>query len=118
MIFIIDPPEGLCNNSPAHKETLRQYLRSSRRQVLADLKDGKIKDIVGIANPLGHYQILEHANIICVSNNLTDEECSLCSFTKADTFSEALTEAFRRQGPDAKIGIIPCSGETVVKLLK
>ncbi len=118
VIFIIDPPEGLCSNSPTHKETLYQYLRSNQEQVIKDLKAKKISDVVGITNPLGHYQILEHANIICVTQNLTQEECELCSFTKIDTFSDALREAFRRQGANAKVGLIPCSGETVVKVQK
>ena len=117
-IYVFDPPEGLCNNSPAHRETLLHYLDKDKETVMKDLEEGKITDKVGIVNPLGHYQMREYANTICITNNLTEEECRLLGWTKIDAFEDALEEAFRRQGRDAKIGIIPMSGETVVRCEK
>jgi nickel-dependent lactate racemase len=116
IIYLFDPPEGLCGNSPAHKQALKTYLKADKQRIQKDLDSDIIQDLVGITNPLGYYQILSHANIICVTNNLTSEECDLLSFTKADSIETALETAFGRQGHDAKIGIIPFGGETLVRV--
>jgi len=117
IIFLFDALEGLCNNSPAHKAMLEKYLKTNKEIIMRDLKENKIEDKVGAINPLYHFQILEHTrNIICVTNGLTDEECDLLSFTKAENIQQALDMAFKTQGTDAKVGIIPVGAETLVRL--
>lgn len=117
VIYLFDPKEGLCNNSPAHKAMLEKYLRSDKETVMRDLANGEISDIVGITNPLYHFQVLDHVkNVICVTNGLTAAECDLLSFMKADSINDAIETALRIQGPDAKIGVIPFGGETLVRL--
>lgn len=116
IIFLLDTREGLCGNSPAHREMLLRYLPTDEATVRRDIRDGKIKDLVGVCNPLCHFQVLNYArNVICVTDSLTEEECSLLSFTKKDTLESALEEAFAIQGPKAGVGVIPCGGETLVR---
>jgi lactate racemase len=117
IIYLFDPKEGLCNNSPAHKPMLEKYLKADKETVMKDLADGKITDVVGITNPLYHYQVLDHAkNVIVVTHGLTDGECELLSFTRAADIDEALRMAYEAQGEDAKVGIIPFGSETLVRL--
>lgn len=116
VIYLFDPPEGLCGNSPAHKKSLLTYLDKDAQTVCHDLDEGLIDDIVGVSNPLLHYQVLHHAKIICLTNNLTAQECSLLTFVKAESIEEALQLAFEQQGSDAKVGIIPFGGETLVRV--
>lgn len=116
IIFLFDPPEGLIGNSPSHRDALHKYLKSDMATVYRDLEAGTIKDIVGVSNPLCHFQVLDHANVITVTNNLTDEECALLSFTKADDVASALELAFDRQGRRARVGVIPAGGETLVRI--
>lgn len=116
IIYLFDPPEGLCGNSPAHKETLETYLRSNAETVYQDLDNGKVKDTVGIANPLCHFQVLEHANVICVTEQLTDAECDLLTFKKTSNVEIALKIARQQHGENAKIGVIPVGGETLVRV--
>lgn len=118
IIYLFDPPEGLCGNSPAHKDTLEKYLRSDAETVYRDLDEGKVTDQVGIANPLCHFQVLDHANVICVTEALTDEECELLTFQKTSSVAEALAIATAKQGSDAKVGVIPVGGETLVRCAK
>jgi len=117
IIFLFDALEGLCNNSPAHKAILEKYMKTDKETVMRDLRENKIEDKVGAINPLYHFQILDHTrNIICVTNSLTDEECDLLSFTKAEDIQQALDMAFNLEGSDAKVGIIPVGAETLVRL--
>lgn len=117
VIYLFDAKEGLCDNSPAHKPMLHKYLKSDKETVFADVAAGKVEDIVGVTNPLYHFQVLNYAKrVICLTNGLNDEELNLLSFTKAETIEDALAMAFEDQGEDAKVGIIPFGSETLVRL--
>lgn len=117
IIYLLDPREGFCNNSPTHKDTLIKYLGADAATVYRDVENGLVTDKVGVTNPLCHFQVLDHVkNVICLTNGLTAKECDLLSFTKADTMEQALQLAFEAQGPDASVGIIPFGGETLVRL--
>ena len=117
IIYILDPREGFCNNSPAHRDMLIRYLPADAETVYRDVEEGRVTDKVGVTNPLCHFQVLDYTeNVICLTNGLTDEECRLLSFQKADTIETALKIAFDTQGQDAKVGIIPFGGETLVRV--
>ncbi|MEG2676543.1 MAG: nickel-dependent lactate racemase, partial [Oscillospiraceae bacterium] len=111
VIYLFDPKEGLCNNSPAHKPMLLKYLKSNAETVWNDVNSGKVTDIVGVTNPLYHFQVLDHIkNVLVVSDGLTDEECDMLTFERADSIDNALNRAFEIQGRDAKVGVIPFGG--------
>lgn len=117
VVFLFDTREGLCDNSPAHKPMLYKYLRTDEKTVRADIAAGKVADLVGVTNPICHFQVLDYVkNVLCVTDSLTKDECELLSFDWADTIEEAMERAFAVQGPDAKVGVIHFGGETLVRL--
>ena len=61
-------------------------------------------------------QLINHAEIICVSDGLADEDYELLKFKKASTVEEAVEMAKARLGENAEIGMIPFCGETLVKV--
>lgn len=116
IIYLFDPPEGLCGNSPAHRPMLEKYLPTDEATIRKDVENGLVQDIVGVTNPLCHFQVLEKVDVICVTNSLSDEECDLLRFRKCKTVEQALAAALEKCGENAKIGVIPCGGETIVRL--
>ena len=116
VIYLFDPEEGLCGNSPFHKPMLEKYLGTDEKTVRDDVEAGKVTDIVGVTNPICHFQILEKVRVLCVTNSLTQEECDLLRFEKFDRVEDAIQEALRDQGENATIGVIPYGGETLVRV--
>ena len=117
IVYILDAMEGLCGNSPAHKPMLYKYLGADEATIRRDIAAGQVEDLVGVCNPLCHFQVLDHVqNVICVSDSLTAEDCDLLRFERADSLSAAMDRAFETQGRGAKVGVICCGGETLVRL--
>lgn len=117
IVYILDSKEGFCGNSPAHRDMLYKYLKTNEATIRADVAAGKVQDLVGVTNPLCHFQVLDYVkNVICVTDSLTPEECELLSFTYADSLETAMRLAFQTQGEDAKVGVIRCGGETLVRV--
>lgn len=116
IIYLFDPPEGLCGNSPAHRPMLEKYLPTDEATIRKDVDAGFVQDIVGVTNPLCHFQVLEKADVICVTDSLSDEECKLLRFQKCKTVEDALSHAMEICGENAKVGVIPCGGETLVRV--
>jgi len=59
-----------------------------------------------------HAQILEHANVICYSTGLTEEDTRSLGFERASTIEEAVGKAMKRHGDHARVGVLEC-GEVV-----
>ena len=116
VIYLFDPPEGLCGNSPAHRPMLEKYLLRDEQTVRKAVAEGEVRDIVGVTNPLCHYQVLQKVQVFCVTNSLTEEECRLLRFEKFETVDTAVQTALEIMGSDAAIGVIPCGGETLVRV--
>ena len=85
-------------------------------EILKEAEEGKIEDEVGATNAINHHKVIGHAEIICVSDGLADEDYELLQFKKASSVEEAVEMAKARLGKDAEIGIIPFCGETLVKV--
>lgn len=116
VIYLFDPPEGLCGNSPAHRPMLEKYLLRDEQTVRKAVAEGEVHDIVGVTNPLCHYQVLQKVQVFCVTNSLTEEECRLLRFKKFESVDTAVQTALGIMGTDAAIGVIPCGGETLVRV--
>ena len=71
---------------------------------------------MGICNPLCHYQVVEQVKVFCVTDTLTEEECRLLRFKRFTDVQKAVADALKVMGQDAKIGVIPCGGETLVRV--
>lgn len=116
VIYLFDPPEGLCGNSPIHKPILEAYLDKDEKTAREDIESGTIKDLVGICNPLCHYQVVEQVQVYCVTDTLSEEDCRLMRFRRYTDVEDAIQDALAQIGEDAQIGIIPCGGETLVRV--
>jgi nickel-dependent lactate racemase len=116
MIYAIEAREGLCGNAPHHEETLRKWSLVSFEEQKAAVKRGEISDIVGINVPLFHSTVRHRTTTLCVSKGFSKEDSECLGFFHMTNMDEALERAFRIMGGDAKVGIIPYGGETLVRV--
>lgn len=116
IIFLFEASEGLCGNAPFHLPALKKYMPMTLEEILKEAEEGKIEDEVGATNAINHHKLINHAEIICVSDGLADEDYELLKFKKASTVEEAVEMAKARLGENAEIGMIPFCGETLVKV--
>lgn len=107
VIILVTPcSEGIA----AYHPDVEKYGKLSFQQVDDMIRKGEIEDLVGASFLLDHAQIINKADIIFVSQGLSDRMCSNINCKKAETVEKALRMAEAKVGPEAKIGIIPYSG--------
>ena len=116
LIFVIEGREGLCGNAPQHEETLREWTLASFEEQKAAVARGEIKDIVGINVPLFHSTVRHRVTTICISKGFSKTDMECLGFNYAKDINEALKMAFDIMGEEAKVGIIPYCGETLVSV--
>ncbi len=116
IIFMLDGTEGLCGDAPSHEYTVRKYLLHSFEDLKAGVESGEITDIVGVNVPMYHSMLRHRVRTFCVTNHLSREDIAALGFEEAASVQEALEESFRILGEDAKVGIIPFGGETLVRM--
>ena len=116
LIFAIDGSEGLCGNAPQHEATLRKYSLRPFEELKELVAKGEIDDVVGIHVPLFHATVRHRVTTICVSTGFSREDKQCLGFLHADTLEDALKGAFAMTSPEAKVGIIPYAGETLVRM--
>ncbi len=116
IIFLLDGSEGLCGDAPSHEETVRKYISSSFEEMKKAVEKGKVTDLAGLNVPMYHSMLRHRVTTFCVSNNLSKEDITALGFIPADNVQSALDEAYRILGKDAKVGIIPYGGKTLVKI--
>jgi len=95
-------PEGVACVHPELKElgTL------SYQEVVTAYEHGEIGDRVAAAALMLHSQITEHADVICVSHGLMEEDKECLGFKHAGTVDEALKIAFSERGKGSKVGVM------------
>lgn len=116
LIFILDGIEHLCGDAPSHEPTLRKYLTWNFEDMKSDVEKGLANDIVGMNVPMYHSTLRHRVKNYIITNHLDKEEIDLLNFEKADTVQDALNNAFKVIGNDAKVGIIPYGGETLTRV--
>lgn len=108
-IVLLTPcPERI---SPTHS-TFGQYATKSYKEITEAIENKTINDLPAAGALLMHAQIREHANIICCSTGLTEEDTRLLGFERASTIDDAVRMAIKRHGDFARIGVLEC-GEVV-----
>lgn len=108
-IVLITPcPERI---SPTHS-VFAEYATKSFKEILEAVNKKMIKDLPAAGALLMHAQIREHANVICYSTGLTEEDTRSLGFERALTIEEAIQKAMTRHGDHARIGVLEC-GEVV-----
>jgi nickel-dependent lactate racemase len=117
IIFLLDGTEGLCGDAPSHEETVRKYLLWSFEDQKAAVDRGEVDDLVGLNVPMYHATVRHRVKTtICVTNHLSREDIDALGFDVAPTVQAALEQAFDIVGRDAKVGVIPFGGETLVRV--
>jgi nickel-dependent lactate racemase len=117
IIFMLDGTERLCGDAPSHEETVRKYLLWSFEDQKAAVKRGEVEDLVELNVPMYHATVRHRVEkTICVTNHLSQEDIDALGFGFAPSVQSALEEAYEILGRDAKVGIIPFGGETLVRV--
>jgi nickel-dependent lactate racemase len=117
IIFLLDGTEGLCGDAPSHEETVRKYLSWSFEDQKAAVERGEVEDLVGLNVPMYHATVRHRVKrTICVTNHLAQEDIDALGFDSAPSVQAALERAYEIVGRDAKVGVIPFGGETVVRV--
>ncbi len=117
IIFMLDGAERLCGDAPSHEETVRKYLSWSFEDQKAAVERGEVEDLVGLNVPMYHATVCHRVkSTICVANHLLQEDVDLLGFDSAPTVQAALARAYELVGHDARVGIIPFGGETLVRV--
>lgn len=116
IIFLLDGSEGLCGDAPSHEPSFRKYLLWSFDEQKAALDRGEVDDLVAIHAAVHHAQVRGRVRqTICVSNHLSQEDIDAMGFEAAPSVQQALERAYELMGFNAKVGVIPYGGETLVQ---
>lgn len=103
-IIVCTPaPEGV---SPVHTELLDFTAWSSSR-IKAAYRQGRIKNGVAAALATAWAMVREKASVIMVSPGIPAADKARLGHTHAESIEAAVAEALRRQGPGARISVLP-----------
>jgi nickel-dependent lactate racemase len=116
IIFLLDGTEGLCGDAPSHDETVRKYLLWPFEEQKAAVERGEVTDLVGLNVPMYHATVRQRVKTICVTNHLSQADVDALGFDVAPSVQVALERAYGIVGRDARVGIIPFGGETLVRV--
>jgi nickel-dependent lactate racemase len=117
IIFLLDGSEGLCGDAPSHEETVRKYMLWSFEDQKAAVERGEVHDLVGLNVPMYHAMVRHRVQrTICVTNHLSQEDLDVLGFDSAPTVPAALEWAYELVGREARVGVIPFGGETLVRV--
>ena len=102
-IIICTPaPEGV---SPVHTELL-EFTSWSSAEIKAAYRRGELKNGVATALAVAWAMVREHASVITYSPGIPAGDKARLGHTHVDSIEEALAEAYRRQGPEAKVTVL------------
>jgi len=112
VILLASFPDGI---SPTHSE-MGEYASRSYEELKRLIKENRFEDLVCASTLLQHAKIMEHSEVICVSEGLSLEDKEKLGFKQAENVEEALDIAFKKQGKTAKIGVIDYGGDVLPRL--
>jgi len=117
IIFLLDGAEGLCGDAPSHEETVRKYVLRSFEDQKAAVERGEVGDLAGLNVPMYHAMVRHRVkSTICVTNHLSRRDIEALGFDSAPGVQAALERAYGMVGRDARVGVIPFGGETLVRV--
>lgn len=109
-IIVLTPaPEGV---SPVHTGLLK-FTSWPSKQIEEAYRSGEIKNGVATALAVAWAKVREKAPVILVSPGIPREDKEKLGFSHAENIHEALAEAFRRQGPDARVAVLTHAPDTL-----
>ncbi|GHS98448.1 hypothetical protein AGMMS50276_20270 [Synergistales bacterium] len=110
VIIIATPcPEGI---SPVHTD-IADYAGRSSKALIEGYNSGQLKDGVGASLATAWALAREKADIITFSPGITKEDKEKLGHTHAISIDWAIEEAFRRQGKNARVTVLPHSPDTL-----
>jgi nickel-dependent lactate racemase len=119
IVLLLDGIEGLCGDAPSHEETVRKYMLWPFEHQKAAAEQGLVEDLVGLNVPMYHAMVRHRVkSTICVTHHLSKDDLDTLEFDSAPTVQAALDKAFQLVGRDARVGVIPFGGETLVRLTR
>ncbi|MEJ5377365.1 MAG: nickel-dependent lactate racemase [bacterium] len=109
-IIVITPaPEGV---SPVHTGMLKFTAWPSQRIERA-YRSGQIRNGVATALAVAWAKVREKAQVILVSPGISVEDKKRLGFVHAQDPQEALKEAFKKQGPEARVAVLTHAPDTL-----
>ncbi|KKM09132.1 hypothetical protein SY88_20550 [Clostridiales bacterium PH28_bin88] len=103
IIIVVTPcPEGVAKT---HGEMVH-YTGRPPAEVKAMLERGEIEDGVAAALAIAWGQVRERERVFFVSDGISSDEARMLGFEPFATAQEALDEAMRRQGRQAKVAVL------------
>ena len=104
VIILATPcPEGI---SPVHTD-LVEFTALGSREIYDGYRQGRLKNGVAVALAMAWAMVREKASVITWSPGLKPEETGALRHTRAESLDWAVEEALRRQGPKARISVLP-----------
>lgn len=111
-ILLAPFPEGI---SSTHSQ-LGDFADRPYEDIKQLIQENKFEDLVCASILLQHAKIMEHLEVVCVSEGLSLENKEKLGFRHSGSIQEALEEAFKKQGKEAKVGVIDYGGDVLPKL--
>jgi nickel-dependent lactate racemase len=102
-IIVCTPaPEGV---SPVHTDLL-DFTAWSSKEIKAAYREGRIKNGVAAALATAWAMVREKASVVMFSPGIPAADKARLGHTHADSIDAAVAEAFRRQGPEARLSVL------------
>jgi nickel-dependent lactate racemase len=106
LIVVAPNPEGVAKNHP----NLLEIGYRPHQEVVRMVREGEVKDIVGVAILGDIAQILDHADCILVSPGVRREDAERLGFRWAPDAGEALAMGMLRCGREASVAVLRYGG--------
>lgn len=116
IIYAIAAPEGLAGDAPGHAGVIREWAARKPEEIMQALAAGEIGDRIAGSMCVAHARLLARAPVVCVSPGLDEMDVRALGFRPAGSIEEALKWCYARLGGQARIGVIPYGGDTLVRL--
>lgn len=102
-VIVVTPcPEGV---SVTHQDMLN-FTALDAEQIEARIEAGDIEDVVSGGLALAWAKMRKRACISLVSDGISDQETHALGFTPFASLGDALAEALRRHGPEARVTVL------------
>ena len=118
MVYAIDGSGGLSGDAPYHTSTLMDWGYRETEDILSALEKGLVQDRIGAAMCVAHSRLRKGIRVISVSTGMSGSDQRALGFEPVPSLAEALLKAYRIMGDQAKVGVVPIGGETIVRVGK
>lgn len=116
-IILVSPcPEGISPHA-GHRESFYALAGLPSKERCRMTLAGEVEDPIGAATAVCSERINELAWVSVYSDGLSDADLRALGHARAESVPAALERAFARQGPDAKVVVIPHGGEVAPRAL-